>query len=137
MDAQYFHQQHACQVQLWIDFYCGHTSYYYRLLLDQCVRGFLLFLITAAVDSKTAVSILSSLHGRMYSWKHVGFCDLEFPILWHPCSLAASVLRLVVLSWRSFFITMLMITNWIHGCDELKEEEGNFKKKDEGGMTTV
>ena len=84
-------------------FYCGR-SHYYRLLLDhQCVRGFLLFLITAAVDSRTAVSLLSSFHGRMYSWKSAVFCDLESPILWHPCSLVASVFRLVVLCWRSVF----------------------------------
>jgi hypothetical protein len=36
-----------------------------------------------------------------------------------------------------FVIIMIQITNWIHGCDELKEEEGSFKKKEEGEMTTV
>jgi hypothetical protein len=36
-----------------------------------------------------------------------------------------------------FLIIMIRIANWIHGCDELKEEEGSLKNKDEGEMTTV
>jgi hypothetical protein len=36
-----------------------------------------------------------------------------------------------------FFVFLVHITNWIHDCDKLKEEEGSFKTKDEDKMTIV
>jgi hypothetical protein len=137
MDAQYFHQQHACQVQLWIDFYCGR-SYYFRCFWTS-VFG---------VSYYFSLQQQSTQRQRFLYFHHsMGGCvvgSMLASVIWSLLFFGTPAHLLLLYSdslscpGDMFLITrMLKITNWIHRCDELKEEEGHFKKKDEGGMTTV
>jgi hypothetical protein len=62
-------------------------------------------------------------------WSLLFFCT-PVPLLQLYSDLMSCIGYLV------FIIIVIQIRNWIHGYDELKEE-GRFKGKDEGEMTTV
>jgi hypothetical protein len=100
--VHYFH--HVCQVQLCACFYWGTSCYYYCLFLDHpYVWDFPLLCLITEVQSKRSVYFIVSFHGRMFRWKHVDFCDLESPIVLHPCFLGAAIFRLDVMYWLSGF----------------------------------